>query len=966
VTYQEHSPKAHYLGEGLFATLRAFICAKESGVPSYRRSFLLVFYASAILALTPGFALARDAHHFSSAFGSAGSGAGQLALRPFSDGKFVQPEPPQVAGSGLAVNAANGDLYIADTGNHRIDQFSASGVFTRSWGWGVENGSSELQTCTTATGCQAGLPGAEPGQLAEPTFIAIDNSCAEQRPPLTGIACEAFDPSAGDVYVADSADDTVSKFSPSGSLISSWGVGGRSDGSTATAPIAGPFGPIAGITANSSGDLWVYDENHHMFEFGQDGTFITDWDSGRGEYMAGIAADSIGDLYVFNGRRGVSKYTATGTEIGEVSNTFGGRSQEEDFSGVALDPLSDDVFVDNVSRVTRFSSSCEPIGGEGPEHPNCALIEAFGSPQPAGGELDEAVGIAVSATHAVYLANVGRQRIAVFSPFFIPDATAGTASAITTSGATISGSVNPDGIALKEGIEGCRFEYGETEQYDQTAACSPDPAGIGAATEPVEVHADLADLAANRFYHYRLAVANANGAGEGLDSTFTTLPGPEPSINCPANEQLRAENNSFALPDCRAYELVSPPEGSGEVYVPQHFVGQTLNSYSEYPYRAAGDGGAVSYAGDPPPIGGTGNVGGIVANQFLATRTPAGWRPSVISPTGSHQQTEYESFSADLTQGILWAAGSDRLSTFPPANCNVLYTHTGTEGDTGYQPLFTETQTPEATAPCGSPLFVGASADNSQLFFQTEAALIPGAPQAAGQGTGGRCERNCNLYQSAGGKLRLVNILPGPGEKPDPNAAFGAPPSAGNPPDFSNVISADGSRAFWTDTSTGKVYVREGLDTTEPSTVQVSTGNAQFWTATPDGRYAYYTQGSALFSFDLRAEPGQQRKTIVPAADEAQGVIGVNETGEDGSYIYFVASGALPGTSAVPRVCEVGEREEEVEQEHGSLPAGFGCNVYLLHNGETKFIAALSALDNRFDERDQRRGLATWPWLAHR
>ena len=106
--------------------------------------------------------------------GSPGSAAGQLT------------EP-----SDVAVNDSTGDLYVADTGNHRVDQFSSAGAFLRAWGWGVENGEEVPQVCTSP--CQAGLPAANyrssgAGQLTAPTFLAVDNSSS---------------PSHGDVYVAE-------------------------------------------------------------------------------------------------------------------------------------------------------------------------------------------------------------------------------------------------------------------------------------------------------------------------------------------------------------------------------------------------------------------------------------------------------------------------------------------------------------------------------------------------------------------------------------------------------------------------------------------------------------------------------------------------------------------------------------------------------------------------------------------
>jgi hypothetical protein len=66
---------------------------------------------------------------------------------------------------------------------------------------------------------------------------------------------------------------------------------------------------------------------------------------------------------------------------------------------------------------------------------------------------------------------------------------------------------------------------------------------------------------------------------------------------CP-NETLRAENNSASLPDCRAYEQVSPAEkdgGSGGVLP----FGSMHQENKRLPFRSVGDGSAITYPGEP-------------------------------------------------------------------------------------------------------------------------------------------------------------------------------------------------------------------------------------------------------------------------------------------------------------------------------------------------------------------------------
>ena len=155
-----------------------------------------------VFAFNPSSALGAS-HVFSTTFGTAGSGAAQ-----FANGNGASSP------SGVAVNQTTGDVYVADPGNSRIDQFDAAGSFARAWGWGVADGSTEApQVCISA--CFPGLPGFGAGQLYGPTFVAVDNSGGSSN---------------GDVYVGDANNTiSVSKFDSSGNPITSWATEGQLD-----------------------------------------------------------------------------------------------------------------------------------------------------------------------------------------------------------------------------------------------------------------------------------------------------------------------------------------------------------------------------------------------------------------------------------------------------------------------------------------------------------------------------------------------------------------------------------------------------------------------------------------------------------------------------------------------------------------------------------------------------------------
>ncbi len=108
-----------------------------------------------------------------------------------------------------------------------------------------------------------------------------------------------------------------------------------------------------------------------------------------------------------------------------------------------------------------------------------------------------------------------------------PAVATGAPSAVAETSATLTGTVNPEDATLAE----CRFEYGSSEAYGQSATCAI-PLPSGGAAQPVS--APLSGLAANATYHYRLVASSASGAERTPDATFKTssppLVQPHPSI----------------------------------------------------------------------------------------------------------------------------------------------------------------------------------------------------------------------------------------------------------------------------------------------------------------------------------------------------------------------------------------------------------------------------------------------------
>jgi hypothetical protein len=115
-----------------------------------------------------------------------------------------------IASFALAAPAFADPIFESKFGGrsaNRVNQFSATPTFTKAWGWGVDTGAAAFETCTTASGCQAGAGLGGAGELDVPVGIALDPS--------------------RNIYVLEESDHRISVFSPSGTFTKAFGWGVR-------------------------------------------------------------------------------------------------------------------------------------------------------------------------------------------------------------------------------------------------------------------------------------------------------------------------------------------------------------------------------------------------------------------------------------------------------------------------------------------------------------------------------------------------------------------------------------------------------------------------------------------------------------------------------------------------------------------------------------------------------------------
>jgi len=101
---------------------------------------------------------------------------------------------------GVAVDSS-GNIIVAEPGKHRITVFDSSGNFVFMFGFGVDDGTSVFQICTSS--CQAGILGAGDGQFRGPRGVAVDSSDR--------------------IIVADRSNNRIQVFDSSGTFIKKFG-----------------------------------------------------------------------------------------------------------------------------------------------------------------------------------------------------------------------------------------------------------------------------------------------------------------------------------------------------------------------------------------------------------------------------------------------------------------------------------------------------------------------------------------------------------------------------------------------------------------------------------------------------------------------------------------------------------------------------------------------------------------------
>ncbi len=821
-----------------------------------------------------------------------------------SFGKGIVTEP-----YGVAVNEATGDVYVVDQAENTVDVFNAKHELS-----GEINGSGLLPPEGKAAGSGSEEWEEKTGHFSGPTEIAIDNGCHLRK--LSGSACEAADPSNGDVYILDGTHFVIDKYTAAGEYVgqitrtenggafavSLEGVAVAPDGTVRVAAVnEGSF--LEQVVLTFSNAVQNGCNTCHLGEFEPfDHTGLV------GFTTPGLAVDGSDDVYVPSLCCSprvyyVNEDTDTSAFLGQIPEKAGGLAVEESDS---------DLYLAATGQVTRYGPSREMI----------ETLKLAGL-NPDGVAVDDATGevlVSDRSTDAVDVFGLEGPKV--------PSIRDTRAQEVSTASAVFVSEINPRGAAATYQIEygACRAESCSTSGFESFAPASP--GSVGNTFESMRVHVAIEHLAPGTDYHLRVTANNSIGSRAGEEVAFTTR-----------------RTGASSLLDGRVLEQVSPSAKEGALIWPIGENGVT---------QAAANGDAVTYSAsnptEPSPEGYTNDVQVISARE-----AGGGWGTRDLalphnSPTGKSTAlgNEYRFFSEDLEHAVVQPFGSfvplseaaseqtayihNDFAPSPPSLCTEACYRPLVTGCPGLGASCSKAVTEDADVPAGTafaltgeacskakicgPLVRAVSEDLSAVLLEADVPLTEGTSAGLYEWTAGRLHYVGGALQS--GEAAASATVSNGGSRVVVGSTRGATP-------LRMVDPLNGEEAQL-DEGTGCAGCQSG-------------GGERAWVASDaktvffrDKRRLTASSGTGLGDLYVcetpASEVGCDVTDLTPKVSGEQAeVLGIVGASRDGGAVYFVANGRL-GTSAPRGSCEEGMLGEEGE-----------CNLFVIQRNESGWQA---------------------------
>ncbi len=877
----------------------------------------------------------------------------QNALRALSSigkGQFSGNANVSGAAAGPYTVEFNGPLSGIDQPQMTVDGSALTGASPTATVSTLQNGANgtfaELEVCTAATTCKAGsnAEGKEPalGAINQPTSLAVDSTSAiyvsESR--TDSGTCVTGDPARCRVQKFNAAGTSAEEFAPA--QLNAVGLAGNAKG-----PVDIAVDPTSNHVLVAKK---ISAEEIKVLEFNSAGSLLATTPAGAAGLKGGttfsrhgLAIGTAERIYsVANGDTKVRILGPPPPPTATINPVTGIASTSATFSGTVKLPAPVEgqgfpTFYDFEYSTNGFTWSKSPAEEELPLGDGSGAGSAESCPTgnpPICNVTQVVTGLQPNTTYVVRLASstgtAANSATTTFTTKASPPSISRTvAEPVAETSARLTAYVNPNSQATTY-----HFEWGADASYGTQVPAEFDlVAGSGAV--PVKVSANISGLAPHSTYHFRLVAANPSGTTAGPDQEFITL-------------------DASGLPDNRAAELVSPsdkrPDGTVEGFI--------LNGQREVYFQAATDGNSVAY----PILSGLEDTGAGGLVHYSAIRGESGWQSSRVSPDST--VPALSSNAADVIPSKLVYVSPDLscqlvetinpvTADTPPADVELgvtnLYLRTAAGSDTLISNVVPANATLLSQGNNGhyyTP--VGTSPDCGRIIFQSIYQLLPGTPSG--------------IYEWDHGTLRDAGL------RPDGSAAPAALPGGleGNSSfqnsSAVNAVAPDGRRLFFHATSNqggdnGKsaVFVRKSLgvtiDASQKQGGEKENNGARYQTASPDGTHLFFTanygltsttvgtwptsckksgEGCDLYDYNVETEQLKDLSADGNAADtKGAEVYGVAAVSDDGSYVYFVASGQL-----VP-----GQGNTYTQNSKGFT------NVYLSHNGGLAYVATIQVSD---------------------
>jgi len=821
---------------------------------------LALFSCFVVLALIPKAAEAEETHFFNATLSLTGD-CTTSALDPVPDPSC----PTELPGGALLKHSAvaidaYGDRYVLSRGGEdggpeaRIDIFDSSGHFLK----------------------ELAIPGAETLAVDATGHLYVGRGTANDADRLLRYAPTAYSPDSGEIEYAAPPVPILNPNTTDGK----WDQTGLAINMTNNHLFVVSKIRVAEFGSAAEGNPFVDG-------FGNSGGVILD------DEAYSIAIDPArGRIYVSDAREEVGAFLSEvkiielaephqviGTIDGSTSpyGAFTGTSTSK-FLPVAVDEETGHVFIGDLKASTNRVYEFEPDGTF-----VSAIEHSF---KLTGAEIIQiAVDNGPTSPTRGYLFVPSGSTLPGHSYAFEPKQAVGQpvvetllVSGVTEDEAILRGKVNPAGSATSY-----RFEYTTEQRFLAEGFTGSVVAGSGALKaggEGIAVRSAATGLAPDTSYRFRLVAESAGGKGE-AEMSFTTF-GPQLISNDCPNQGLRT-SLSATLPDCRAYELVTPTNTGGHLPVGQETIGAV------FPVRLASRAGdVISFMTAGGAIPGTDAPGSAFGDRYLMTRSSAGWsiESAAPSPDVSSSTTPYGG-SLDQRYSVYEVSGADNPAAidgkqtfylrYPDGHSEVL-----AQGSLGIDPV-------------AIPMFI--TENGTHIIIRSSSGGARLEPDAAPVGT------NTIYDRTPDGVTHVVSLLPGE-----------VPQKAGEGAEYLGA-SLDGRGVAFS--IADKLYLRRD----NAQTYEVASG-AQFVGVTEGGGRAFFVAAGQVRAFD--AEAG----TVIPFTPPSAQATVVNVSA-DGTAVYFVSPKRLTAEG----------------NPQGDKPHAGEQNLYLSREGAISFVGTVTEVD---------------------